>query len=69
MEFSIDLGAEAMIEIIQESPSAQLLLPLTTALELELGRKPRVPKEVEEVAGDVRNGLTMLRGLRSARTS
>ncbi len=68
MQFSIDLGAEAMIEIIQASPSAELLLPLTTALELELGREPRVPKEVEEVAGDVRKDLAWLRGLRSAET-
>ncbi len=68
MQFSIDLGAEAMIEIIQASPSAKLLLPLTTALEQELGRKPRVPQEVEEVAGDVRKDLAWLRGLRSAGT-
>ena len=68
MEFSIDLGPEAMIEIIQASPSAKLFLPLTTALELELGREPRVPKEVEEVAGDVRKQLVLLRGLRSAGT-
>ncbi len=66
MEFSIDLGAEAMIEIIQASPSAKLFLPLTTALELELGRKPRVPKEVEEVAGDVRKDLARLKERRSA---
>ena len=65
MEFSIDVGAEAMIEIIQASPSAELLLPLTTALEQEIGRKPRVPKEVEEVAEDVRKHLALLRGLRS----
>ena len=68
MQFSIDLGAEAMVEIIQASPSAKLLLPLTTALEQELGRKPRVPQEVEEVAGDVRKDLAWLRGLRSAGT-
>ena len=68
MQFSIDLGAEAMVEIIQASPSAKLFLPLTTALELELGREPRVPKEVEEVAGDVRKDLAWLRGLRSAGT-
>ena len=65
MEFSIDLGAEAMIEIIQVSPSAELLLPLTTALELEIGGEPRVPKEVEEVAEDVRKDLAMFRELRS----
>ena len=68
MQFSIDLGAEAMVEIIQASPSAQLLLPLTTALEQEIGRKPRVPQEVEEVAGDVRKDLAWLRGSRSAGT-
>ena len=68
MQFSIDLGAEAIIEIIQASPSASLFLPLTTALEQELGRRPRVPQEVEEVAADVRRDLVWLRERRSTRT-
>ncbi len=54
MQVSIELGPEPMIEFIQASPSAKLLLPLTTALEQELGRMPRVAQEVAEVARDIR---------------
>ena len=52
--FSIEIGSERMVELIQASPSANLLLPLTTALEQELGREPRVAREVAEVAEDIR---------------
>ena len=65
MEFSIDLGQERMCEIIQESPSARLLLPLTTALEQEIGREPRVAREVEEVARDIQQDLARLRETRA----
>ncbi len=58
---AIDLGAEKMRDLIQASPSADLLLPLTTALEKELGLEPRVAKEVEEVAEDIRRDLEELR--------
>ena len=61
MEFSIDLGQERMCEIIQASPSTKLLLPLTTALEQELGREPRVAREVQEVARDIRQDLARAR--------
>ena len=44
--FSVDLGLQRMRELIQTSPSAQLLLPLKTALERELGDEPRVAREV-----------------------
>ena len=54
MQLSIEIGPEPMIELVQESPSANLLLPLTTALEQELGRIPRVAQEVAEVARDIR---------------
>ena len=65
MEFSIDLGQVRMCEIIQASPSARLLLPLTTALEQEIGREPRVAREVEEVARDIRRDLARLREARA----
>ena len=65
MRFSIDLGQERMCEIIQKSPSAGLLLPLTTALEQEIGREPRVAREVEEVARDIRQDLARLREARA----
>ena len=58
--FSDALGLERMCELIKSSPSASLLLPLTTALELELGLEPRVPREVEEVAEDIRRDLAKL---------
>ena len=63
MHFSNRLGPEPMIELLQGSPSAKLFLPLTTALEQELGRTPRVAQEVAEVARDIRRNLAVLRGL------
>ena len=59
--FSAALGAERMCELIKGSPSADLLLPLTTALELELGLEPRVAQEVKEVAEDIRRDLATMR--------
>ena len=61
MRFSIELGPLRVLEFIQASPSANLLLPLTTALEQELGFKPRVAREVEEVARDIQEKLQDLR--------
>ena len=55
--FSVDLGLQRMRELIQTSPSAHLLLPLTTALERELGYEPRVAREVDEVAQDIQQTL------------
>ena len=63
--FSIEIGPECMVELIQVSPSANLLLPLTTALEQELGREPRVALEVAEVAEDIRKDLARLRETQS----
>jgi hypothetical protein len=60
MHFSIRLGLEPMIQLVQGSPSAKLLLPFTTALEQELGRTPRVAQEVAEVARDIRRKLAKL---------
>ncbi len=54
MSLSVGLGLEEMHTLIQASPAASLLLPLVTALELELGMEPRVAREVEEVARDIR---------------
>lgn len=48
------LGLERTRELIVTSPAADLLLPFTTALELELGVETRVAREVEEVAQDIR---------------
>ncbi len=57
MDFSVDLGPQRTCELIQTSPSAPLLLPLTTALERELGHEPRVAREVGEVAQDIQRTL------------
>ena len=65
VEFVIEIGSERMRELIQASPTMDLLLPLTTALEWELGLKPRVAREVEEVAGDIRRNLENLREARA----
>ena len=61
MFISVTVGPERMCKLIKASPSASLLLPLTTALELEIGLKPRVALEVEEVAEDIRRELANLR--------
>ena len=62
--FSDVLGPARMLELIKVSPSATLLLPLTTALERELGFEPRVAREVEEVAEDIRQDLAKRRARR-----
>ena len=61
INFSVELGAERMRELIVGSRSAALLLPLRAALEQELGLKPQVPREVEEVARDIREKLAQRR--------
>ena len=63
MRISVDLGSEQVRDMIQASPAANLLLPLTTALEQEMGLGPRVAREVEEVAEDIRQRLATLRQL------
>ena len=54
---SAGVGLERMCDLIKSSPAGDLLLPLRTALELELGLEPRVAREVEEVAEDIRREL------------
>ena len=51
------LGFERMCDLIGSSPVRDLLLPLTTALERELGLEPRVAREVEEIAEDIRREM------------
>ena len=63
------LGFDQMSTLIRESPSSALLLPLTTALELEMGLEPRVAIEVREVAEDIRRELADLKRLKSAARS
>ncbi len=67
LEFSVALGPERMRELIEASPSLSrdLLLPLKTALERELGLEPRVAREVEEVARDIQERLAELKANRT----
>lgn len=43
------LASERVLQLIQESPSSQLLVLLRLSLERELGRKPSVPAEASEL--------------------
>ena len=57
LDIAAAFGSAEMSELIRKSPASDLLLPLTTALERELGLEPRVAKEVEEVAEDIRRDM------------
>ena len=59
--FAARLGSRPVLEMIQESPSERILLPLVTALREELGIDSKVAEEVEEVATDIRRDLAILR--------
>ena len=56
-ELALGVGPERMCDLIKSSPASDLLLPLKTALERELGLEPRVAREVEEIAEDIRQEL------------
>ena len=62
IEISVALGPALVRDAIRASPAAGLFLPLTTALEQEMGLAPRVAREVEEVAKDIRERLATLKG-------
>ena len=61
VELGVELGPVRMLELIRASPAVDLLLPLSTAFEQELGLKPRVAREVERVARDIRRKVGELR--------
>ena len=54
---AVELGPSQLRELIVASPASDMLFPLTTALERELGLETRVAKEVEEVAIDIQRDL------------
>ena len=60
-ELAVNLGPAQVRDLIQGSPAAELLLPVTVALERELGLEPRVAKEIEEVAEDIRRDMAQYR--------
>ena len=53
-ELAVDMEPLKLRELIIDSPVSNLLLPMTTALEMELGLETRVAKEIEEVAEEIR---------------
>ena len=53
-------GLARTLKLIQVSPAADLVLPLVTALQQELGQETHVAKEVDEVAADIRNSIVTL---------
>ena len=57
VDYAILLGIGHVLNLIEQSPSAELLRPLTVALEKELGKNPLVSIEIEEVAEDIRKDL------------
>ena len=61
MAASLAMGFDRVAALIRESRSADSLLALTTALQLEMGLRPRVATEVEQVAEDIRRELAQLR--------
>ena len=63
IQFCVVAGPHRTLELIQRSPSSDLCLPLVTALEQILGRSPRVAREVEEIAADIRQDLEEMMGL------
>ena len=66
IDFTVEIGPARMRELIAGAPSAARLLPLLTALEEELGLEPRVAREVEEVAQDIRKELSRRRAARKS---
>ena len=56
-------GQARVLNLIQASPAADLLLPLVTALQQELGQETHVAKEVGEVAADVRGNMAKLNAI------
>ena len=56
-EFTIRLGPEPLLELIEASASANLLQPFAIALRQELCMAVLAPREVLEVAGDIRAQL------------
>ena len=57
IQMSTRVGPVRTLELIQASPAEELLSPLVTALQQELGGVPEVSREVEEVAKDIRHDL------------
>lgn len=51
-------GPKGVLELIEDSSVQSLLLPLSTALRRKMGERPRVAREVDEVANDILRDLS-----------
>ncbi len=61
IDFTVSQGAAHTNDFVQSSPSAKLLIPFTVALEKEMGKEPKVAREIEEVAEDIRKDIEKVR--------
>ena len=68
MDYTIRFGSQPMLDLVMRSPSEEVLYPFATALRQELGIEIKVPKEVEDVASDIRADLARLRQSGSLRS-
>ena len=65
-EFTIDFGSARILDLIEESPAEEILLPFVIALRRELGIEAPVEQEVEQIAQDIQADLASLRCERNA---
>ena len=68
IDFCAIAGPGRALDVIQSSPASELMVPLVTALKQELGKQPRVSKEVNEVAGDIRRRIADLQQSNTTRS-
>ena len=61
IDFTVSQGAADTNDLVQFSPSAKLLTPLAVALDKEMGREPKVAREIEEVAEDICKDIRKVR--------
>ena len=57
LAFSVSLGYESLLSLIEEYALDHVLLPLATAFRQEIGLETEVSEEVFEIAQDIRKGL------------
>ena len=69
VELIVSVGTSRTLYLIQKSPAPEMLLPVVTALQLELGQSPQVAKEVLDVAHDFQRVLLEGRVALESRTT
>lgn len=58
VHFARRSGPDKLLELIEESPAEPVLLPLATALRRKRGKRPRVAREIDEIATDILQDLS-----------